>query len=437
MVCQNCYFYGLKPKATKLKILQINKTDAGGGAAVAANRLNRALRNNGVDSKLLVQDLRRHEEGVFAVGSGFSYRQKAFARFVWERLTFLPFERNASVRFAFSPANTGIDITQHPLFQEADIIHLHWVNQGFLSIETLGKLLSCGKPVVWTQHDMWSFTGGCHYAGTCLEFLEFCSYCPFLKKPGKKDLSAQLFAQKRKIYDSSPLSIVACSKWLRTLSQESKLLRRKDFYNIPNPIDTNFYAPRDKGEARKRLNLPEDKKLLLFGAANVNDPRKGMRYFIEALSILAENFPLVKEETELVVFGKMNAETSKLFPFSTHSFKFVSNPDTLVDLYSAADSYILPSLQDNLPNTVMESLACGTPVIGFSIGGVPEMVTHQKTGYLAEVKNSLSLATGIYETLFLNKIEAYRVNARQKALDCYAEDVVAHKYMEVYKSLLK
>ncbi len=420
-----------------MKILQINKTDAGGGAAVAANRLNRALRNNGIESKLMVQDLRRNEEGVYAVGSGFAYRQKAFARFAWERLSFLPYERNASVRFAFSPANTGIDISRHPLVQEADIIHLHWVNQGFLSLETLGQLLACGKPIVWTQHDMWSFTGGCHYAGTCLEFLEFCSYCPFLKKPGKKDLSAQLFAKKRRIYNAAPLSIVTCSKWLRTLSQESKLLRRKNFHNIPNPIDTNFYAPRNKQEARQRLNLPADKKLVLFGAANVNDPRKGMRYFIEALSILGENFPVVNENTELVVFGKMNDETIKLFPFKTHSFKFVSNPDTLVDLYCAADCYVLPSLQDNLPNTVMESLACGTPVVGFSIGGVPEMVTHQQSGYLAEVKNSLSLATGIYETLFISDQQKYRQNARQKAVDCYAEAVVAKQYTEVYKSLLK
>lgn len=420
-----------------MKILQINKTDTGGGAAVAANRLHRALRKNGIESTLLVQDLNQKAEAVHAVDTGFLYRKKAFARFAWERLTFLPYERNASVRFAFSPANTGIDISQHPLVKEADIIHLHWINQGFLSIDSLGKLMKCGKPIVWTQHDMWSFTGGCHYAGTCLEFLEFCSYCPFLRKSGKKDLSARLFAQKRKIYSESPLSIVTCSKWLRTLSQESKLLRRKDFYNIPNPIDTDFYKPRVKEEARERLNLPFDKKLVLFGAANVNDPRKGMRYFIEALSILGENFPVVKDNTELVVFGKMNTETAKLFPFKTNSFRFVSDPNVLVDLYSAADTYVLPSLQDNLPNTVMESLACGTPVVGFSIGGVPEMVTHGQSGYLAEVKNSLSLATGIYDTLFVSNNESLSLNARKKAVECYSEEVVADQYKAVYESLLK
>ena len=419
-----------------MKILQINKTDAGGGAAVAANRLNLALRRNGVDSQLLVQDMYRTQEGVSAVDSGFIYKKKAFARFAWERLTFLPYERNASVRFAFSPANTGIDISQHPLVQEADIIHIHWINQGFLSIESLGKLLKCGKPIVWTQHDMWSFTGGCHYAGTCLEFLEFCSYCPFLRKSGKKDLSARLFAQKRKIYNQSPLSIVTCSKWLRTLSQESKLLRRKDFYNIPNPIDTDFYAPRDKAEARKRLGLPVDKKILLFGAHTVDDSRKGVRYLVEALSILSENFPKILEDTELLVFGNVKRTTIKQLPFKTNVLRYVSNPDKLVDLYNAADCYVLPSLQDNLPNTVMESLACGTPVVGFRIGGLPEMVTHKESGYLAEVKNSLSLATGIYDVLFVSDLNQIGENARKKAIEAYSENVVAQQYIAIYEKLM-
>ncbi|MBI9062385.1 MAG: glycosyltransferase family 4 protein [Marinilabiliaceae bacterium] len=419
-----------------MKVLLINKTDSGGGAAVAANRLNHALRSQGIDASLLVQDASSHEEGVFPVGKGYLYRQKAFARFAWERLCFLSHEKNASVRFAFSPANTGMDISQHPMVQEADVIHLHWINQGFLSLDTLKQLFSLGKPVVWTQHDMWSFTGGCHYAGTCLEFLEFCSYCPFLKKPAKKDLSAQVFAKKRKLYNAAPLHIVTCSKWLRTQSQDSKLLRNKPFYNIPNPIDTSFYKPLNKLEVRDKLGLPKDKKLILFGAANVNDPRKGMRYFMEALTTLSENFPVVKENTELVVFGKMNKESAKQFPFKTHSLSFVSDPQTIVDLYNAADIYALPSLQDNLPNTVMEAMACGTPVVGFSIGGVPEMITHQESGYLAEVKNSLSLATGIYETLFLSDLDKMSKNARKKTLECYTEEIVAAQYLEVYQKAL-
>ncbi len=420
-----------------MKILQINKTDIGGGAAVAAKRLNSALLSNGYDSKLLVQDARSSEGGVYPVDSSVFSKQLSHFHKSKEHLSFIPYERNAIARKSFSCASQGIDISDHPLVKEADILHLHWINDGFLSLKTLGKLFALGKPVVWTQHDMWSFTGGCHFAGTCLEFLEFCSYCPFLRKSGKKDLSARLFAQKRKIYGDSNLSIVTCSKWLRTLSQESKLLRRKDFYNIPNPIDTDLYKPGNKEKARLNLGLPTNKKLILFGADDLNDPRKGFRYLIEALSILGENFPAILDSTELVSFGKINKQIVKHLPFKLHSFKYVVDPQKLVDIYNAADCYVLPSLQDNLPNTIMESMACGTPVVGFSIGGVPEMVTHNESGYLAEVKNSLSLATGIYHTLFVGDISQLENNARMSAVSQFAEKTVVDQYVEVYKSLLK
>ncbi len=409
----------------------------GGGAAVAAGRLNRALRQAGVESKLLVQDRKGQESGVYAAGGGVFYAYKAFARFAWERLMFLPHERDASVRFAFSPANTGMDISRHPLVQEADVIHIHWINQGFLSLNSLNKLLNCGKPVVWTQHDMWTFTGGCHYAGECTAYKTGCAFCPFLKRPGKHDLSSRVFAGKQKIYSEKRLSVVACSAWLRDLAKKSALLHGKDYCNIPNPIDTEFYMPRNANEARDRLSLPRGKRLLLFGAANVNDPRKGMRYLMEALDLLARQYPNLKEEVELVVFGKMQEDTSRLLPFKTHMLNFISNPETLVDLYSAADVYVLPSLQDNLPNTVMEALACGTPVVAFGIGGVPEMVKHKEMGYLADKGDANSLAAGIYDTLLQADRLSYRARARQKVLDKYAEAHVAQQYIDLYKTLLR
>ncbi len=420
-----------------MKVLLITKTNSGGGAAVAANRLNRALRRNGVDAKLLVQDLKRAEEGVFAVDYGLWYRFKSFARFALEKLLFLRFEKDRLARFAFSTADTGIDISQHPLVQEADILHLHWINQGFLSLDDIDKLMQLGKPIVWTQHDMWAFTGGCHYVGTCHEFLESCAYCPFLKKPAKNDLSSQLFAIKRRIYASTSISVVACSKWLRTMAQESKLFRSETFYNIPNSIDTAYYHKIDKTEARRRLGLPNDKKYILFGAANVDDSRKGIRYFVEAMAILDENYPSLKESIELVFFGKMSAKTKTLFPFKIHGYSFVKDPDTLINLYNAADIYVLPSLQDNLPNTVMEAMACGTPVVGFSIGGVPEMITDRLTGFLAEVKNSMSLATQIYDALFISNLNEIGRNAREKAIAQYSEKAVAASYQKVYQSALK
>jgi glycosyltransferase involved in cell wall biosynthesis len=340
------------------------------------------------------------------------------------------------LRYAFSSANTGVDISEHPLVKEADIIHLHWINQGYISLKGLKKLFDTGKPIVWTQHDMWSFTGGCHYAGTCLEFLEKCSFCTFLKKPSKNDLSARQFVIKKRLYRNVLIHPVACSKWLRASSSESSLFRDKEVSSIPNPIDTELFKPMDKTECRKDLSLPTDKKLLLFGAANVSDLRKGARYLFEALDILIESFPVFKENVEIVVFGKISQGSMDSLPVTIHRMNFISDVSDIVKLYNASDIFVLPSLQDNLPNTVMESMACGTPVVGFRIGGVPEMIEHKYSGFLAEGRNALSLATGIYETLFLLDIEEISRNARQKVLNEYTGDVVAKQYVELYEKLL-
>lgn len=420
-----------------LRVVHINNSDVRGGAAVAANRLNVALRNFGVDSSMLVQEAVSDAENIVQAGDGKLYKGKAFTRFVLERLTFLPYERNSVLRFAFSPANTGLDITKHPLVQEADIVHLHWINQGYLSLKSLKKLFDTGKPVVWTLHDMWPFTGGCHYSGTCLEFLERCSFCPYLRKPSKNDLSSRQFDLKKKLYRDVKLHPVACSKWLRALSSESSLFRNKEVSAIPNPIDVDVFKPLDRAECRKSLGLPQDKKLLLFGAANVNDMRKGARYLFEALNILIDSFPVFKEKVEVMVFGKMSQDTKAGIQLGIHNLKYVSNIEELVKIYNAADIFVLPSLQDNLPNTVMESMACGTPVVAFSTGGVPEMVKHLHTGFLAESKNALNLATGIYETIFLSDMEQMRKNAREKVLAEYTSDVVARQYVEVYEKLLR
>lgn len=418
-----------------MKVVLINKSDTVGGAAVAAFRLTAALHNQGVDAHMLVSD---GMKGVLVevANQSFVSQKMAYARFLWERLKFWPYEKSALERFAFSPANTGMDITTHPLVQEADIIHLHWVNQGYLSLNDIKKIMSMGKPVVWTLHDMWPFTGGCHYNGNCHEFLEACGYCPFLKNPSGKDLSYQQLAKKKKIYKDANLHVVTCSKWLKSLATESTLFRQKNCTVIPNPIDTDFYYPMDKMECREKLGLPLDKKLLMFGAANINDPRKGIRYLEEALNLLHEHFPVLKDKLEIVIFGKTKKGEHMQIPFKTHFMRYITNTKTLVQLYSAADAYALPSLQDNLPNTVMEAMSCATPVIGFRIGGVPEMIEHEKSGYLSEVRNSLSLSNGIYQTLFINDTEKMADAARSRVLEHYAEDKVAARYIEIYRKAL-
>lgn len=420
-----------------MKVLHINKSDAGGGAAIAAQRIHRALRANGTDSMFLTLTKQSSDTHTFPVGEGAIHKLKSDFHFIAERLLFLKDEKDPSLRYAFSPASTGFDISNHPLVKEADILHLHWINQGFLSLKSMEKLFKLGKPIVWTLHDMWAFTGGCHYSGSCIEYMEHCGYCPFLRKPDKHDLSNQIFLRKKDIYSNSNMNMVACSKWLRTLSSESSLFRGKDVKTIPNPINTDQFTKLDQLQCRRELGLPEDKKLVLFGAANLLDARKGFRYLIEALSIVRENFPALSQRIELVVFGKLGENISKQLPFKIHNMNFITDHDRLVKIYNATDLFLLPSLQDNLPNTVMESMACHTPVVGFRIGGVPEMVIHEKTGFLAEAKNSLSLATGLYQTLFFNDPVVMGNNARNRAMELYSEKVVAPQYKEVYEKALR
>ncbi len=420
-----------------MKVIHINKGDAGGGAAVAMRRIHSALLKAGVESKVLVEQKRSADPDVLCTSGNIVERGHDFVNFVSERLRILPHERHSSMRYNFSIASDGRDISTIPAVQEADIIHLHWINQGYLSMDGLAKLAALGKPIVWTLHDMWPFTGGCHYAGTCLEFNEHCGYCPYLSDGGKTDLSARLFHQKREIYDKMNLTLVSCSQWLNTLAKSSSLFNRRPAAAIPNPIDTNVFRPLDKAECRRKLGLPEDKKILLFGAAKVSDIRKGYRYLVEALRIIANSFPSVAHHVELAIFGTTDENCAEIGnEFSTHAMGFVSDPETLVELYNAADAFVLPSLQDNLPNTVVESLACGTPVVGFRIGGVPEMVIHGKTGYLAEAKNSLSLANGIYSAMFFDP-STQRQAVVEHAQALFGEQNVAQKYIEVYEKALR
>jgi glycosyltransferase involved in cell wall biosynthesis len=420
-----------------LKIVIVNKSAKGGGAAVASNRLYSALKSIGAKVHMLVEKPVDKESEINSLSSSKYDKKKVFKRFIAERLYFLPYEKNKKVRFAFSPAVAGINISKHPLIQEADIIHLHWINHGFLSLKNLKQLFALNKPVIWTMHDMWPFTGGCHYAGECNHYIDTCGLCPFLKRAHSKDLSVKIHNKKAKIWENANIHAVSCSKWLGSLAQESSLLRRKKISSIPNPIDTDIFAPKDKMQCRKELGLPMDKKLLLFGAAKISDPRKGVRYLMEAVEILDIKYPELKKEMELVIFGKNDEKELRKFPYKVHPLSFISSTEQMVKLYNSADAFVLPSLQDNLPNTVMESLSCGVPVVSFSVGGVPEMIEHQKNGFLAHKKNSEELAKGIYHILFHPKPETLKSNARDFVLNNYSYKVIAEKYMQIYHAALQ
>ena len=418
-----------------MNILIVNTSERQGGAAIAAQRLMDALQQQGETVRMLVRDKHTQRSNVLALG--YDWRRKW--HFLWERVVIWTANRFSRQNlFAVDIANTGTDITTLTAFQEADVVHLHWVNQGMLSLGGLRKILQSGKPVVWTMHDMWPCTGICHHARNCNNYHTGCRLCPYLiNGGGEKDISQQVFKRKQNIYNLAPIYFVACSKWLKERALQSALLKGKKATNIPNPIDTGRFAPANKEEARKRCGLPNGMKLILFGSAKITDKRKGIDYFIESCRILANNVPDLKETLGVVVYGQHAEELQTLLPFSVFPLNYIKSEEVLVDVYNAVDLFVTPSLEENLPNTIMEAMSCGVPCVGFHVGGIPEMIDHQANGYVARYKCTEDLAQGINEVLSHKDYDALSRNARQKVMENYSPETVARQYIAIYKECSK
>lgn len=419
-----------------MRVLLVNTSENTGGAAIAALRLLNALnRQDGVEARMLVRDTRRPAPGknVLTYGRRLTNR----LRFLAERLCI--FAANGFSRknlFAIDTATHGTDITRLPAFREADIIHLHWVNQGMLSLADLRRLLQTGKPVVWTLHDMWPLTGICHQAGDCPKWRTGCGNCPLLTRPRPDDLSATTFRRKETAYRHGNLHLVACSDWLRDIALEAPLRLGHDVRSIPNAIDTDFYAPRDRKAARRALGLPADKRIVLFVAFKVTDPNKGIGYLLEALRHIARQAPADIGDLCLVPVGREAARLAGTAVCEVRPFDYVSDPGTMRQLYAAADVLAMPTLMDNLPNTIVESMACGLPCAGFDVGGLPQMIDHGKNGYLARYKDAADLANGLLFLLRTKDYDTISRRAREKAANSYSEKTVAAKYLACYRECM-
>jgi glycosyltransferase involved in cell wall biosynthesis len=423
-----------------MKVTLINTSDAGGGAPVASMRLFKALASENITVNFLAGEKKTNEPSVQAVENTWWHRLKARFHFFRERLPFIFFyEKDKTVRFAFSTANAGTSIVQEKLVQEADILHLHWTNSGFLSIKDLKALMQLGKPIVWTLHDMWAFTGGCHYAGSCDHFTRQCGDCYFLRNPQKGDLSHTGWLRKEDLYAAKPnLIFITCSNWLAGVARKSSLLKDFRIQAIPNPINTELYAPKDKTAARNKWNINPEAKIILFGAANIGDRRKGISYLVQALQHLKQDSLLINAKgtpIEILIFGKnKHFEVSQL-PFPVQELHTINAQQDLAELYSLADVFVMPSIEDNLPNTVMEAMACGTPVVAFNTGGLPEMIDHQQNGYLAEFRSARDFAHGIQEMLFSPQAQEISTQARNKVLHSFNNQDIARQYIAIYQSL--
>lgn len=416
-----------------MRVLIINTSERIGGAAVAASRLMESLKNNGIKAKMLVRDKQTDQISVVSL----DHSWLTVWRFVWERIVIWNANRfKKNNLFAVDIANTGTDITTLPEFQQADIIHLHWINQGMLSLGDIRKILLSGKPIVWTMHDMWPCTGICHHARECSHYQQECHHCPFIYGGGNKnDLSTQIFRKKKALYKLAPITFIACSHWLEERAQSSNLLLGQTVTNIPNPINTNLFKPRNKKEARSKCHLPQSGKLILFGSVKSTDKRKGIDYLIESCNLLVQKYPELKQSMAVVAFGNQSQQLESLLPFPVYPLNYVKNERDLVDVYNAVDLFVTPSLEENLPNTIMEAMACGIPCIGFQVGGIPEMIDHLHNGYVAQYKSAEDFANGIYWALTESEYPALSEQACRKAVANYSESIVAKKYIDIYNKI--
>ncbi|MDW8229137.1 MAG: glycosyltransferase family 4 protein [Saprospiraceae bacterium] len=389
-----------------------------GGAGIACRRLENALRHIGLEAQTLT-------------AADAPSRWPFYA----ERLSFLPFERDRSVRFQFSLANFGCEMARHPVVQEADIIHLHWINQGFLSLQNIRQLAQTGKPIVWTLHDMWAFTGGCHHSAGCEEYTRACGHCPMLRWRGPRDLSHRIWQRKRRLFPQH-MHIITCSEWLGQRARRSSLLGSYPIQVLPNAIDTGLFAPASEEQRRAfrhARGIADTAVLALFSSVKVENPWKGFGHLARALAQLRQQKPDLP--LELMVMGKAQPETLSRLPCKVHELGALSDASSIAEAYAAADLFVIPSLEENLPNTVMEALACGTPVAGFRTGGIPEMVEHEQNGFLAPVGNSQALAEAIIWVA--QRAGQLRAAARSKAERCYAQTIVAHQHLALYQQALE
>ena len=413
-----------------MRVLIVNTSEKTGGAAVAARRLMEALNNHGVKTKMLVRDKETDHVSVVALPQSPMLRW----HFLWERLVvFAHLHFSRKHLFEIDMANAGSDITRLPEFQEADIIHLHWVNQGMLSLSGIRKILRSGKPVVWTMHDIWPATAICHVTLECKSYKSACHDCRLLPgHGGKNDLAARIWRRKQHLLKDENVFYVACSRWLEGEAKSSALLKGQKVTNIPNPIDTRIYHPQDQAEAREALGLPSDQKLLLFAAQRTTNKNKGMDYLIDACRELAEQ----DEHVGVILLGGHADEVASQLALPVYPLGYVTNEQQLVQIYNAADVFVLPSLSENLPNTIMEAMACGVPSVGFNVGGIPEEIDHKKNGYVAAYRDAHDLASGIQWVLREADAGELRSQCLRKVAHCYSQSAVALRYVEVYNQAL-
>jgi glycosyltransferase involved in cell wall biosynthesis len=413
-----------------MKSLLISTFEQQGGAARSAHRLYRSLGLMGIDSRMLVQYKESDDPKVLGP-HGLLARLGAGVRPYIDALPVLCYRTRLSPPWslAWLPNNISSDVTTF----KPDLIHLHGVGHGFLPLGAIGRLPG---PLIWTMHDSWAFTGGCHLPGSCDLYHVECGKCPQLNARHEHDLSRWGWNRKSIFWPKLDVTFVAPSHWLAKCAESSSLLSSMPIEVIPNGIDTLRFSPGDRSIARATLGLPQKGLILLYGAASfTRDNNKGFVLLKSALSLISGY--LKQNSLTVVLFGDRNYRETEIEGIQVRSYGAVATDKELVSLYRAADFFVLPSLQENLPNTVMESMACGTPCVVFDVGGVGDLISHGENGYFAKGGDVHEFAEGIIWMMADSDRRTFMGRQARLTIESgFDMNHVAERYLKLYEHVI-
>lgn len=409
---------------SEAKITFVSRSDSEGGAAIATSRLFSVIRRDYPNAEMLCATRLNETPKVRGLHPNRALKS-------WLRLAN---EVNAP-RYVLNPSSKAAQFTRNRVpinftikteIKKSSLVHLHWTSMGTLPENWL---TGSSVPIVWTLHDMWPLTGGCHYSGSCRRYEAGCGNCPLLRPAKGPDLSARHLEKRIRIFAGRQLHLVAPSMWLANKARISLVFRNRPITVIPNGVDSEIFCGEPPAKARQELGFPTDRPVLLMGSESLSDKRKGTDLVWAALSA-------IDRKITVAVFGGGSIPRISNPNIEVLSFGFVKDAKQLARLYSAADVFCCASREDNLPNTAVEAVVSGTPVVGFNSGGLPEVVTNGVSGIITDLQSPESLLSSINIVLDSAQHRFSRGAIRELGVSRFGIQAIAQRYKKIYSNLL-
>ncbi len=411
-----------------MKILQISYSVS---SATSCMRLKSALEKKGHKVKVLTTGASKSLEDT----QGLIIIRRSFIDKVYRKICYLnwnlvmnkvyPDKKNG----LYSSGFEGIPYRKIKKYvKEADVVHIHWALM-MIDYQNTMKIVRDCKKVVWTAHDCWPFTGGCHYVPKgCDGYITGCKKCPLLNSKSKYDITRWIYTLKLKNY-SHKITMIGPSNWMSDHIRTSAIFNSNEVFTVPNALDSSIYKVLPKEALRHKYGLPLDRRIILTGAADITSPYKGYGNFVSLLEAISNDHDL--DDVYLVLFGKNNDISDICHDIPYKQLGYIDSPQNMAEVYSLADVFVLTSTDENLPTVVMEAMSCGTPVTTFDVGGVADMISHQKDGYIAEAFDVKDFVKGIKWCFnFNNELR----NEMHNKIAAYCDDeVVSQRHIEIYE----